>query len=461
MLKKAIDLISFTSIPPIPQLELTPAMQTTWKMIYTTEEIASYLDRKSEWVNMQMVSEDTLTVYTTAMDGLERLKNIVVANEPWSGKGEIEMLQDALRRAASQHAKEALMKISDRVLKVSTVIPSKEGVMMNGGQAIGYTRASAVIAAETEADMMQCRDFETTEYVEQLMRCVALNEDGTSYNWHAVSPGFGMTFLQSLDDPLKKYNFIANLFDCRECGCARFAPNLTKKEFTFEVAKIVVKSGVRVIEIEETPADNVEFECALIYCIKNGVEELLMDDGDKEDHPLWEYIHHPMIGNHIVAGKISGKCIGLIQMRMFKDVEEGKLLAIPTPWDEICTRMANFASVVMEGSDTMLFPLEGAPFVEHAALKIHFAMKKHLAEKMVAVHGEKARIGMQSFRQLEANEEIIPAYIPAGWSKGATNWGESAMPLCNVGAAMNLPRAAACGVQSKTAPSEAGDRSVM
>ena len=435
-------------------------MATTWKMTYTTEQVASYLDRKSEWVNMQMVSEDTRKVYTTAMEGLERMKN-AVPNEPSSAKEEIEMLQDALRQAASQHAKEALMEISDQVIKVSPVIPSKKGVMMNGGQPIGYVLASAVIAAATDAEMMQCRDFQETEYVEQLMRCVALNEDGTNYNWHAVSPGFGMSFLQKLVDPLKKYNFIANLFDCRECGCAKFAPNLTKKVFTFEFAKIVVKSGVRVIEIEETPADNVEFECALIYCIKNGVEELLMDDGDWEDHPLWEYVHHPIIGKHIVAGKISGKCIGLIQMRMFKDVEEGKPLAIPAVWDELCTRMANFAAVVMEGSDTMLFPEKGAPVVEHAALKIHFAMKKHLAEKMVAVHGEKARIGMQSFRQLEADEEIIPGYSPAGWTKGATNWGESAMPLCNVGAAMNLPRAAACGVRSKTAPSEAGDRSVM
>merc|ERR1712072_1086958 len=73
---------------------------------------------------------------------------------------------------------------------------------------------------------------------------------------------------------------------------------------------------------------------------------------------------------------------------------------------------------------------------------------------MVEIHGEKARIGMQSFRQLEPGEETIPGYCPTGWTKEATNWGESAIPLCNVGAAMNLPRAAACGVRPKIVPRE-------
>ena len=33
--------------------------------------------------------------------------------------------------------------------------------------------------------------------------------------------------------------------------------------------------------------------------------------------------------------------------------------------------------------------------------------------------------------------------------KGDTHWGEAAMPLKNVREAMGLPRADACGVQSK------------
>ena len=62
----------------------------------------------------------------------------------------IDTLQDSLREAASQKAEEALEEINQRVLSVSSVIPSRKGVMMNGGQAIGYVNAKDIAGADCE-----------------------------------------------------------------------------------------------------------------------------------------------------------------------------------------------------------------------------------------------------------------------------------------------------------------------
>ena len=136
------------------------------------------------------------------------------------------------------------------------------------------------------------------------------------------------------------------------------------------------------------------------------------------------------------------------QKQMFDAFVEG-VWEIPTEWDVICRRLAHFAWVVLEGSDTFLYPASGAPFVEPDSLEVYFAMRKHLAERMLEKHGNEAYIGTQSFRALEQDEKIDPENIPEGWMKGETHWGEAAMPLKNVYTAMDLPRADACGVHSK------------
>ena len=87
------------------------------------------------------------------------------------------------------------------------------------------------------------------------MRCVAQIEDGQAYRWHAVSPGEGMGFLQKLNKELKKYNCTANLFDWHETGCKLFAPNFSEEDLTFEMAKILVKTGVQRIESVEKGAE--------------------------------------------------------------------------------------------------------------------------------------------------------------------------------------------------------------
>ena len=56
---------------------------------------------------------------------------------------------------------------------------------------------------------------------------------------------------QELNKRLKGYNSIANLFDWHEAGCERFAPNFSEEDLTFEMAKILVKTGVQKIEIVE------------------------------------------------------------------------------------------------------------------------------------------------------------------------------------------------------------------
>ena len=70
---------------------------------------------------------------------------------------------------------------------------------MNGGQAIGYINAKNIADADDSPAPTTYRDYESTAYIEQLMRCLALTEDRQAYKWHAVSPGEGMGFLQTLD----------------------------------------------------------------------------------------------------------------------------------------------------------------------------------------------------------------------------------------------------------------------
>ena len=128
-----------------------------------------------------------------------------------------------------------------------------------------------------------------------------------------------------------------------------------------------MKTGVQRIEIVEkgaaATAENDEFECALIYCIRGSVKQIIMDDGEKENHPLWQYTNHPIIGPRMLIGKISARCIGMWQKQMFDAFVEG-VWEIPKEWDVICRRLAHFAWVVLEGSDTFLYPASGAPYVE-------------------------------------------------------------------------------------------------
>ena len=70
---------------------------------------------------------------------------------------------------------------------------------MNGGQAIGYVNAEDIAGADCETTQMTFRDYRSTAYIEQLMRCVAQIKDSQAYRWHAVSPGEGMGFLQKLN----------------------------------------------------------------------------------------------------------------------------------------------------------------------------------------------------------------------------------------------------------------------
>ena len=89
-----------------------------------------------------------------------------------------------------------------------------------------------------------------------------------------------------------------------------------------------------------------------------------MDDGENQNHPLWEYINHPIIGPHILVGKISARCIGMWQKQIFEDSVDGLPHEISEGWDVICDRIAHFSWVVLEGSDTFLYPASGAPVVK-------------------------------------------------------------------------------------------------
>ena len=127
------------------------------------------------------------------------------------------------------------------------------------------------------------------------------------------------------------------------------------------------------------------------------------------------------------------------QKQIFEASVEGRPHKIPSGWDVICDRIAHFPRVVLEGSDTFLYRAKGAPDVEPASLGVYFAMRKHLAEKMIVRHGKQALIGTQSFRALEPDEKIYLGNMPAGRTKGDTHWGEAAMPLKNGRGAVGLP----------------------
>ena len=121
----------------------------SWVIDYSSEDIRGYMERKIKWINENTVSQQTWNVYTIAMKGLEEVTNSW-PEAPMPVMAKIDKLQDSLREAASQKAEEALEEINQRVLSVSSVIPSRKGVMMNGGQAIGYVNAKDIAGADCE-----------------------------------------------------------------------------------------------------------------------------------------------------------------------------------------------------------------------------------------------------------------------------------------------------------------------
>ena len=282
-----------------------------------------------------------------------------------------------------------------------------------------------------------------------------------------------MNFLTQLDAHYQKVNFLANLFDHKESQCSLAAPNCSKRTLSFAMAMTMVSrtsnsTPLRTMEVQEHEAENDEFECALIYLVTHGVETIVMDDAEHDTHPLWEYLTHPIIGEHITTAKISLNFIGRIQNDIFaartsEPRNWEKEMEAWARWEKKCIKMSlYFTNIVLEGSDTMLFPAEGRPKVLEAALPVHHDMKRELAFWQLMHSRERAsirkldpksepQVGSQSFRQLNLNEEVIRDYVPPRWGleESMTNWGQAAHPPYNSEATIGRPRAEACGVWTK------------
>ena len=80
----------------------------------------------------------------------------------------------------------------------------------------------------------------------------------------------------------------------------------------------LVAETARIIEIHETPAENDEFECFLVFCASKKVV-FVADDAEKPDHPLYEFLDHPIIGPAIIFGKMSFEAISKVQYAMFQE----------------------------------------------------------------------------------------------------------------------------------------------
>ena len=422
-----------------------------WKDRYSPEEISDYFERKVQFV-YKCVSASVIS------------------------------LEEAWRDYMLNDIRQALMEISDEVIKVCETIPSRQGIMMNGGQPIGFISCEDIVKCPRTEDAYQerVRDWTITEHCEQLMRAIGFDQakkDSGGF-WHGVSPGQGMRFLQKMSAKKKYYNALANLFDVSEAGTtSEWSPNLTKSAFTITTAQALVATGCKLVEIEETEGDNPFFLEAMLYASQNGQVYYYADDFDVGNHPLREFLEHPVLKPFIRGAKISATAVMAAQLEMFNELKQHAWmnlkegidqeqmglsadhlkalnkciqsipLKIPQRWREIVADMAPlFSTIVIEGSDTMMLE-NRRPVVEERTQLINLDLQKCLAEEMLTRWGDKARIGHQSFRQLAPGESVSHNLIPAGWLNSQTNWGEAAVPLSNVTAVMGLPRHLACGVK--------------
>ena len=92
-----------------------------WKDRYSPEEISGYFNRKVQFV-YKCVSA-----------------SVISPEEAWRDY----MLNDI---------RQALTEISDEVIKVCETIPSRQGIMMNGGQPIGFISCEDIVKCPRTED---------------------------------------------------------------------------------------------------------------------------------------------------------------------------------------------------------------------------------------------------------------------------------------------------------------------
>ena len=431
---------------------------------WTEKRAKEYEKKKIDFMEQKCMPLGAKPLYDLAMTGLKNLQDTITANvsEPEVKEklnGMIAELHGSMKKAAKQRAQDALKEIGERVIAVSKTIPSKKGIIGNGAQSIGFFSAQRFLdlkatgqVTPTREEIRKVSDWTSTEYCELLMRAWGLEEDG-SYKFHPVSPGSGMRFLSDMDDELQFYNNVANMFDLGQSSePAKLVPNIKKKycRMSTGMGRLVVETA-RIIEINETPDENDEFECFLVFCVSKKVR-FIADDAEKPDHPLYDFIQHPIVGPAIIFGKMSFEAISKAQYAMFLDYDATDVIPeVPAEFLASCSLMGRcFKKIVVEGSDTMMLRPKAAPIIEPRSLPIHYELKATLAERMVYHWGDQAQLGGQSFRAMEPDEKIIdPSLLPHGWTEERQKWGEAALPLACVAEVLNKPRGEACMVLKK------------
>ena len=136
---------------------------------------------------------------------------------------------------------------------------------------------------------------------------------------------------------------------------------------------------------------------------------------------------------------------------MVEEAKEGdKQAQIPQQWKALCDDMTStFSTIFVEGSDTMMLVPKAPPVVDHSSLLFNFDLKKYLAQKLVNRWGDEGRVGAQSFRELDEEEQVTESYIPPGWNGVRQKWGEAVVPLVNVKEAVGVSRCSAYRVKRR------------
>jgi hypothetical protein len=404
------------------------ASTPSWKIQWTEAEIKDYQQGKYAFVRQQLLDPE-----------VKQTHDAVIAKHG-AESSEAEDLQKQKIRRLEDESEKVLKGIDEGVLKACQAM--EKGTMMNGGQPIGFKSVRAWLDCKRdETQLANVRDWEETEHVEQLARAIGFAPDKSGF-WHATSPGAGMGFLQVLPEREKYILCLANMFDIHWAKAGKYmVPNVTKSVLTWKMARVILSVGCRVIEIEETAAVNAEFAEILAYLGDNGIR-FWLDDWDEPSHPIRELLDDERIRPHILGAKISLKAVSDAQKEMLTNGGH-----VPRKWKDLCTDIAShFSQCIVEGSDTMLLQ-KGPPKMDRDSLLLNYDLKRCLAEELHSVHGDAARLGGQSFRQLEPNEEVISAYIPKGFTAAREKWGEAAVPLPSVASVIGLSRHAACGVR--------------
>lgn len=438
---------------------MTPAQEACDSACHMTMlEAAMYRQQKVDYVNEKAMPIGAKPLYDVVMAGLQKLQTEISCISDSEAKKNLQEIVMELylhvKKVTYQDADAAFAEMELSVIGVCETISSKKGIMVNGVQPIGYVNARDFLGCETspapptDAAILQASEWERTVYAEQLMRAFGEKADG-DFKYHAVSPGSGMGFLCRMDATLQYYNALGNIYDVKQCSCGdKVTVNFLKStcKMNTGMARIVAET-LSLLEINEKPDDNDEFEAFLIFCASKGVK-FLADDAEFADHPLYEFVDHPIIGPSIIGGKMSFPAISKAQLAMYEEFRKtGIVPAVPGEFVEMCALLSrNFPSVVVEGSETMMLRVGQGPLIAPDSLLINYTLKSVLARMLVDKWGVAAQLGGQSYRALQEDEEVFATMIPEGWSESRTKWGEAALPPACLTHVLGKSRTEACMV---------------